>query len=432
MLIRNGTVLSLDRAVGNMTTGDILIEDGLITEVGTGLRARNAEIIDASDAIVMPGFVDTHRHAWHSLFRHSALGPSPVTPAAIGPRYTADNVYAATLIGLLGAIEAGITTVVDWADIPSAAPYVEAALQAHADSGLRTVFAAAHPEWADTPLEAERVKALVGGGDRPNLTIAFGSEDPDSSNLETVSRRWAAARAAGLRIHAHAGADPSARGAVAQLGASGLLGADITLVHCTHLDDRDLDAIVSSNSNVSLTPAAEMTGGLGAPPLQSFIDHRIRPGLGVGSELAAPGDMFAQMRSTNSVQHATLFDLKLAGKGGVPNLLTTRDVIRYATVDGAVAIGLQDITGSLRPGKSGDVIVLRADRPNIAPINDPIGAVVWGMDTSNIDWVLVGGHALVREGSLTADVARARNLALTAQREVAAAAGLLTTAAESA
>lgn len=432
VLVKGGTVLSLDRAVGNMTTGDVLIEDGTITEVGPGLRARNAEIIDASDAIVMPGFVDTHRHAWHSLFRNTAMGSSPVTPATVGPHYAADHVYAATLIALLGAVEAGITTVVDWADVPIDAPHLEAALQAHADAGLRTVFVAAQAEWADTALDAARVRAVAGDADRPNLTFAFGPRDPNPTSIEATSREWAVARGEGLRIHTHVCADPSARGFVAQLGASGLLGEDVTLVHCTHLDDDDLDAIVSSHATVSLTPAADMASGLGAPPLQSFIDRKIRPGLGIGSELAAPGDMFAQMRSANSVQHATLFDLKLAGKGGVPNLLTTRDVIRYATIDGAGAVGLQDITGSLSPGKRGDVIVLRADRPNIAPVNDPIGAVVWGMDTSNIDWVLTGGRALVRNGSLTADVVRARKLAVAAQHEVATAAGLLTTTVESA
>ena len=112
------------------------------------------------------------------------------------------------------------------------------------------------------------------------------------------------------------------------------------------------------------------------------------------------------------MQHATLFDLKLAGKGGIPNLLGTRDVIRYATIDGARVAGLAGITGSLSPGKRADVIVLRADRPNIAPVNDPIGAVVWGMDTSNIDWVFVGGASLVEHGQLTADVANARALAV--------------------
>ena len=135
--------------------------------------------------------------------------------------------------------------------------------------------------------------------------------------------------------------------------------------------------------------------------------------------------MFAQMRATNSIQHAAYFDLKLAGKAGLPNLLTTRDVIRYATLDGARAVGLGDVTGSLEAGKRADIILLRTDRPNIFPINDPIGAVVWGMDTSNVGWVFSGGQALMRDGVLEADVERARDLAVTAQHRVATASGLM-------
>jgi cytosine/adenosine deaminase-related metal-dependent hydrolase len=159
--------------------------------------------------------------------------------------------------------------------------------------------------------------------------------------------------------------------------------------------------------------------------MQQLIDRSIRPGLGIGDEALAPGDAFAQMRAAISAQHARSFDLKLAGKGGVPNLLSTRDVIRYATIEGARAVGLSSVTGSLSAGKRADVIVLRTDRPNIAPVNDPIGAVVWGMDTSNVDWVFVNGAPLVEHGRVTADVARARALATTAQRRVSAAAGLL-------
>jgi cytosine/adenosine deaminase-related metal-dependent hydrolase len=135
--------------------------------------------------------------------------------------------------------------------------------------------------------------------------------------------------------------------------------------------------------------------------------------------------MFAQMRAAISIQHATLFDLKLAGKAGVPHLLSTRDVIRYATTDGARVAGLEAVTGSLEPGKQADIVMLRTDRPNIFPINDPIGAVVWGMDTSNIDWVFAGGRVLMRNGALEADVARARGLARDAQQRVGNASGLL-------
>jgi cytosine/adenosine deaminase-related metal-dependent hydrolase len=169
-----------------------------------------------------------------------------------------------------------------------------------------------------------------------------------------------------------------------------------------------------------------MAIGLGAPPIQGLIDRGIRPGLGVDQEALAPGDIFAAMRAANAIQHATLFDLKLAGKAGVPNLLSTREVIRFATRDGARVAGLGAVTGSLEAGKQADILVLSADRPNIHPVNDPIGAVVWGMDTSNIDWVLVAGRPMVREGELVADAAKARDLAVTAQRRVARAAGLPT------
>jgi cytosine/adenosine deaminase-related metal-dependent hydrolase len=200
------------------------------------------------------------------------------------------------------------------------------------------------------------------------------------------------------------------------------------LIHCSHASDADLDAAVSSKASVVLTPAAEMSQESVTPPIQRIIGRGLRPGLGVDNAEVAPGDLFAQMRSVISLQHATVFDLKLAGKAGLPHLMTTREVIRYATLDGARAIGLGSITGSLETGKQADLIVLRADRPNIAPINDPIGAVVWGMDTSNVDWVFVGGRPLMRSGSLTADQGRARDLAIKALNRLTESASALTTA----
>ena len=405
VLIKGGTVLSLDRAVGNTVGADVLIEDGIIAEVGPSLRARSADVVDASDTIVMPGFVDAHRQLWRSLFRNL----DDTSGVDVSRHFTADDLYAATLVGLLQALEAGITTVVDWCAISDDVTLVEAAMSAHADAGVRTVL----------------VASTVGPMRATDVTLACASPDLVEGALHDVTTRWARAREAGQRIHARAGISEASRGEVAELGHRGLLGADVTLSHCHHLSDADLDAIAASSTAVALTPASDMAGGSGLPQLQQLIDRGVRPGLGIGDERLSPGDIFAQMRAVISVQHATSFDRKLAGKGGVPNLLGTRDVIRYATVEGARAAGLSSITGSLSPGKRADVIVLRTDRPNIAPVNDPIGAVVWGMDTSNVDWVFVGGRALLEHGQLTADVARARALATAAQRHVTAAAGLL-------
>jgi len=389
-LLVGGCVLSLDRKVGNFRQGDVLIEDDVIAEVGESVRARDAEVIDATDTIVMPGFVDTHRHLWESLFRGN--GSSVATAASEG---TADDVYAASLIGLLGAAEAGITTVVDWSEVP----HIEAALQAHADSSLRTVFVNASSD------PQSRIRSLEAASSSLT-TFAAGP-----AGLE----EWAAARELGLRIHAHAGVE----GAVADVSRmTPMLGEDVTLVHCSDFSDTDLDAVAGSGARIVLTPSSEMASGLQPLQIQKLVDRGIRPGLGVDTERMAPGDIFAQMRAAISLQHATLFDLKLAGKAGIPKLLSTRDVIRYATLDGASAIGLGRVTGSLTPGMQADVVVLRADRPNIYPINDAIGAVVWGMDTSNVDWVFVAGHPVMRHGALEADLDRARDLAAAAQQRL--------------
>lgn len=428
-IVKGGCVLTLGSRTQNYPRADVLIDEGNVAEVGTDLRARGAEVIDATDTIVMPGFVDTHRHAWRSLFRNFGEGPAgslqEVSPQSYGPHHGPEDIYAATLVGLLGAIESGITTVVDWADVPSGDDFASAVRQAHADAGLRTVLVRSTPSWETGMAHRAMATDNLAGSDAGLTTIAAGPGNPADADIEDVAREWGAARDLGFRIHVHVGMAASERGIVAELGKRGLLGDDVTLVHCSHLGGEDLDAIASSGARVSLSPSSEMAAGLGAPPIQMLIDRGVRPGLGVDDERVAPGDMFAQMRATNSIQHATVFDLKLAGKAGLPTLLTTREVIRYSTIDGANASGLGSKTGSIEPGKSADIIVLRADRPNIAPINDPIGAVVWGMDTSNLDWVFVNGEPLMRDGALVADVANARQLASGALQRVAAAVGFL-------
>ncbi len=429
-LLRGGCVLTLGAKTPNFSQADLLIDDGRVAEIGPGLRARDAELVDATDTIVMPGFVDTHRHAWTSLFRNlgadASSGEVSGPEADLGYHFRPEDVYAATLIGLLGALESGITTVVDWSDLPPGDGLAEAALQAHADAGLRTVFV--HPARHRAPgHESGTTRQVVNGltdAAGASTTIALGSGELAPNDLDRVAADWALARELSLSIHAHTGSEPSGRGAISRLAERGLLGADVTVVHCSELGDADLDAIAASGVSVSLAPSSEMAGGFGSPPIQGLIDRGIRPGLGVGDERVTPGDLFAQMRATISLQHATVFDRKLAGKAGLPRLMSTRDVIRSATVDGARVAGSGGVTGSLEPGRQADIIMLRTDRPNVFPINDPIGAVVWGMDTSNVDWVFVTGKPLMRGGALEADVEQARTLATTAQHHVAAAAGL--------
>lgn len=379
--MRAGWLLSLDRQVGNHRNGGVLIEDGRIVEVGPDVRPRGAELIDVPDGILIPGFVDSHRHVWEAAHRHVLTGSLDSAPQ---PPSDPEQVYRATLVGLLGSLEAGVTTVVDHVDLPP--EYLEAVTQAHRDGGVRTVLAT-EPDTPtpDLPPDTTAAAALPGSAD--------------------AASAWQAARRRGARIHTHLGSDPSHRGQAAALARAGLLGPDVTVAHPVHLDSTDFAAIGSAGGSVAVAAQAEMAAGLGNPPMQEMIDHGVGIGLAVGSERFAPPDLFAAMRAAISVQHAVHFDLKLAGKGGLPSLMTTRDVIRYATVGGAVAAGLGETCGSITPGKAADLVVLRTDLPNIHPINDPIGAVVWGMDTFNVGWVLVGGRRMVEDGGLVSPVA---------------------------
>ena len=346
-LLSGGCVLTLGVKTPNFTRADVLIDDGVVAEVGSGIRARDAEPVDATDTIVMPGFVDTHRHAWTSLFRNlgePASNGEGSGPEGIGDHFQPEDVYAATLIGLLGAAEAGITTVVDWSDIRADEGIAEAALRAHADAGLRTVFVHAARDRTGShetaALTTRQLVARLNDAAGPTTSVAFGSVVSGSTDLGEAAGGWALARELGLRIHAHAGPQSSRGGMFSDAAAQGLLGEDVTLVHPSGLDDADVDAIAASGASVSIAPSSEMASGHGSPPIQQLIDRDIRLGLGVDDERVAPGDLFAQMRATISLQHATVFDLKLAGKAGVPRLMSTRDVIRCATLDGARVAGL--------------------------------------------------------------------------------------------
>ena len=150
---------------------------------------------------------------------------------------------------------------------------------------------------------------------------------------------------------------------VEQLDDLGLLGPDTTYIHCNHLTDREFQLIADTGGTTSIAPMVEMTMGHGMPPIQKFLDRGLKPSLSVDVETNVPGDMFTQMRSVMSLQHALSYERQLAGDAQVPKRITTRDVLAYATIEGARANGLADKTGSLTPGKEADVIMLRTDKP---------------------------------------------------------------------
>jgi cytosine/adenosine deaminase-related metal-dependent hydrolase len=424
-LLKNGCVLTIDRKIGNFPKADVLIEDSKIAAVGPNLSAADAEVIDASNTIVMPGFIDTHRHLWEGILRN--IGADiPLEGErsylafvlnTLAPAYRAEDVYAGNLVSTLGLIDAGVTTILDWSHIQAGPEHTDAAIRALQESGLRAVFAYG-PVWYEAPKPEhptwfKRAAKQYFSSKDQLLTLGWAGFGPEFASVEANQADWKLAREMGARITVHVGVGTFGQhGKVAEVGRTKLYGPDTTFIHCTTLNDEEIQMIADSGATVSLASPVEMMMGHGMVPIQRFLDRGVRPSLSVDVETNVPNDMFTQMRSIIALQHALLFEKKLAGKGDLPPFLTTRDVIEFATIEGARANGLADKTGSLTPGKEADVIMLRTDKPNIFPINDPIGAVVWGMDTSNVDSVWVAGKALKRNGQLLGvDLNRIRKVA---------------------
>jgi cytosine/adenosine deaminase-related metal-dependent hydrolase len=412
-LLQNGCVITVDKALGNFRRADVLIEGTKIAAVGPDLGVSDAEIIDASNMIVMPGFIDTHRHLWEGILRNIGVDyplEGEVSYLAfvlnvLAPAYRPEDVYAGNLISTLGAINAGITTILDWSHIQASPQHTDMAIRALQESGMRAVFAygpvwyeAMKPEHFDWFKRA--AKQYFSSKDQL-LTLGLAPFGPEFSSLDDVKAHWQLARECDAHITVHVGVGTfGMHGKVAEAGKAGVLGPDTTYIHCTTLNDEEIQMIVDTGGTVSLACPVEMMMGHGIPPTQRFLDRGLRPSLSVDVETNVPGDMFTQMRGVIALQHALLFDQKLAGKENLPPFMTAHDVLELATIEGARANDLADKVGTLTPGKEADIITLRTDQVNIMPINDPVGAVVWGMDTSNVDSVFVAGKALKRNGQL--------------------------------
>jgi 5-methylthioadenosine/S-adenosylhomocysteine deaminase len=413
ILLKNGIVLTLDKKIGNFHRADVLIEGTKIAAVSANINAEDAEVIDASDMIVMPGFIDTHRHVWEGILRNigtdvpleGEVSYLSFILNTLAPVYRPEDAYIGNLVGLYGAIDAGITTILDWSHIQTTREHADAVIKALSESGMRAVFAYGYPWWKNPDEQQDEwirdiTKNYFSSKDQL-LTFAIAPPGPEFTSFDVAKSQWNLARELNVRITVHVGVGTAGKhGKLAEMGKAGLLKDDTTYIHCTMLSDDEIKMIVDTGGTVSLASPVEMNMGHGMPPIQRFLDRGLKPSLSIDVETNMPSDMFTQMRSVHSLQKAMIFDKQLAGKRGLPSFLNSRDVIEFATIEGARANGLLDKTGTLTPGKEADIIMLRTDRPNILPVNDPIGAVVWGMDTSNVDSVFVAGKTLKRNGKL--------------------------------
>ncbi|MGA4877489.1 amidohydrolase family protein [Streptomyces lydicamycinicus] len=409
LLLRGGLVIDTAPHPVVHPHTDVLVEEGRIAAVGRGLPFDEAdtglEVIDARELIVLPGFVDTHRHVWQAVLRSAAVDESLDSYLGrilgdLSGRFTPADVYTGNLLGALECLDTGVTTVQDFSHVQYTPEHSAAAVEALEEAGIRAVFGYGYPVFDDTARRADwvrQVRTRYFPAGEALLTMALAPVGPSFAPPETVREDWLLARELGLPIAVHVTAGPVAMRPIAALQEQGLLTAGTLYVHGNSLPDSELRLIAESGGAVAITPAIEASMRFGAPMAGRLRRAGIPTGLGADAVTSAPGDMFSQMRAALMSSH---FDGDGDGEADAPTVKAA-DVLRMATAEGAEALGLADEVGSLGIGKRADLVLLRADALNLAPVaHDPIGAVVTAAHPGNIDTVLVDGRPVKRNGQL--------------------------------
>ena len=411
ILLKGGLVLSLDRQVGDFARADVLIEDGKIREVRPDIAVSGdaAAVIDAAHRIVIPGFVDTHSHSYQGLLRNiltnGVLNPdyNRDIQSNLTPAYQAAEAYAGVLITALGLMDMGTTTIVDISQVSHTPEHSDACIKALQDAGIRAVYAYYRGAGPATqyPRDITRIQRTYFNSKDQLLTLALGT------NID--AKLYGLAREVGVPAVLHIN-NLSAQ--ILELGRAGLLRPGDEYIHCTHLNDDAWRLIRDSGGHISLSVEIEMAMGQGLPAIQEALDHGVRPSLSSDHGATVAQDFFSVMRAVFTLQHLQLFQRAFSGEQNLPRRLSPRDLLEFATIEGARCANLESKVGTLTPGKEADIVLLAADRISVWPLNNAPGAVVNLMNPSQVETVLIGGKVKKWRGNLVGvDVPRVLRMA---------------------
>jgi 5-methylthioadenosine/S-adenosylhomocysteine deaminase len=434
-------VMSMDPHVGDFPQADVLIEGKKILAVGPNLQVGGATPIDASGRIVMPGFIDTHHHQFETVLRSFLadgilINDGSNTPSGnttyfefilltFAPKYRPEDVYINELFGGLSQLDDGVTTVHDVSQIHHSPQHSDAAIKALFDTGRRAAFGYFESAGANIlgtnpgnkyPTDAPRIKKQWFSSSDQLVHMIMGGEVYLGD--ATTDQSWTIGRQLDLQIAAHIlspfGIRPIFDKLAAGTGGNGHIGigSDNLFIHMTGMSDLGWQGVKNAGAQVSLAVPIEMNMRHGIPPILKMQSLGMEPSLSVDVECTLTADFFTQMRSMMNMQRMVVNQMVLeqgtftppnqwpTPAAGTPNLLTTRDVLRYGTMNGAKALRLDGKVGSLTPGKEADIIILDATAINVAPLNQVPGAVVSLMDRTNVETVIVAGKVRKWKGKL--------------------------------
>jgi len=404
--ITNAHVMTMDSALGDIADGSVHVRNGEIVAVGNDVTGGGQKI-DGSGMIVMPGLVETHWHMWNTLFR-SFAGDRPEdgyfpTVARFGQQMSPDDIFQSTRLSAAEAINSGMTFVHSWCHNARSRAHAEADIRALAEVGIRARHSCGWPQGLPDTQSADQ---------GPIESFARDWKSWSNEGLITLGMAWRGqfragpikpevyqpefdnARKLGLPITVHVASARKAVNQIELLYKSKLMGKDVQLIHTLSASPAELDMIKESGSPVSVSPGSELRIGYGYPQISEMLAKGIPLGISVDtSALTGSSNLFGVLKLARDSENA---------KAESEFKMTARRALELGTIEGARSMGIDDRTGSLKPGKRADLIAISPDALDMAVVADPAHLVLEATSPENVDTVVVDGRILKRGGKLAA------------------------------
>ncbi|MDF2696172.1 MAG: mtaD3, partial [Labilithrix sp.] len=426
-LLRGATVVTCDDELGDFPRADVLIENGKVAAIGPDLAVSDARVLALEGKIVIPGLVDTHRHTWQTPLRGlgadwTVMDYLAAVRVKLSPLFGPEDVFIANLAGALEALDAGITTLVDYSHCMNTPAHADAALDGLEAARGRALFAYGYAAGPEASRELPDHHARIRDAERLRRTrlatddrlVRMGVALTEMQVPWEQSRdEIRSARALGVPLTLHCSAWPVNKSEVRLMADEELLGPDVLYVHNTFSSDDDLQLIRDSGGSISATPETELQMGMGFPVFGRALRAGVRCSLGCDVVSSNGGDMFTAMRLAMQVERG-----RENARVGLPQSLPLKAarMLKATTIDAAESIGLGRVVGSLRPGRDADLVVL-ADALNLTPLNRPRDTVVMQAHAGNVSTVMVRGEPVKLDGVLLGQDLAAVRRRLVASRD---------------
>ncbi|OXM69533.1 amidohydrolase family protein [Amycolatopsis vastitatis] len=410
VVLRGGTVLTLDDARRVLAGEDVLVEGDRITAIGPALEVPPGTTeIDATGGIVLPGMIDTHRHLWQTAMRGYGADWT-LTQYFVwyylewGKVFRPEDIYAGNLLGALEALEAGVTTTVDWSHGLQTTQHADAAADALQAVPGRFVLAYGNIQdapatWTGTREFRDFVSRRVTGDDLLGFQLAF---DVTGDPAFPEKPAFEVARELGVPVTTHAGVwGATGDDSIRLMHDHGFMTPETIYVHGASLSADSYHRIAATGGSVSVSTESEQSAGQGYPPTWALRKHGIPVSLSMDTSVWWSGDLFSAMRATlgadRSREH---LEAHAKGETVTHAALRAEQVVEWATRGGAQALGRLDL-GSLEVGKKADVVLLKNDgSPASFPLLNPYGHVAFQAQRGDVHTVLVNGRVVKRDGKL--------------------------------